>query len=61
MWSQAASGARSALTRPTIDAFERAYVTSLLARSDDNVAQAARDAGVNRAYLHRLLRRHGLR
>jgi len=25
------------------------------------VAAAARDAGVNRAYLHRLLRRHGLR
>jgi DNA-binding NtrC family response regulator len=47
--------------RQTIDAFERAYVTSLLARAEDNVAQAARDAGVNRAYLHRLLRRHGLR
>jgi two-component system response regulator GlrR len=47
--------------RQAIDAFERGYVTSLLARSDDNVAQAARAAGVNRAYLHRLLRRHGLR
>jgi len=47
--------------RQAIDAFERAYVTALLARTDDNVAQAARDAGVNRAYLHRLLRRHGLR
>jgi two-component system response regulator GlrR len=47
--------------RQAIDAFERAYVTSLLARSDDNVAAAARDAGVNRAYLYRLLRRHGLR
>jgi two-component system response regulator GlrR len=47
--------------RQAIDEFERAYVTSLLARADDNVAKAARDAGVNRAYLHRLLRRHGLR
>jgi transcriptional regulator with GAF, ATPase, and Fis domain len=47
--------------RQAIDAFERAYVTALLARTSDNVAQAARDAGVNRAYLHRLLRRHGLR
>ena len=47
--------------RQAIDAFERAYVASLLERSKDNVAQAARDAGVNRAYLHRLLRRHGLR
>jgi len=47
--------------RQAIDSFERAYVTALLGRSGDNVAQAARDAGVNRAYLHRLLRRHGLR
>ena len=47
--------------KQAIDAFERAYVTDLLARSDGNVAKAARDAGVNRAYLHRLLSRHGLR
>ncbi|MDQ3335125.1 MAG: sigma 54-interacting transcriptional regulator [Myxococcota bacterium] len=47
--------------KQAIDSFERAYVTGLLARNDDNVAAAARDAGVNRAYLHRLLRRHGLR
>jgi DNA-binding NtrC family response regulator len=47
--------------KQAIDAFERAYVTSLLTRNADNVAAAARDAGVNRAYLHRLLRRHGLR
>ncbi len=47
--------------RQAIDAFERSYLTSLLERSSDNVAQAARDAGVNRAYLHRLLSRHGLR
>jgi DNA-binding NtrC family response regulator len=47
--------------RQAIDAFERDYVTALLGRAGDNVARAARDAGVNRAYLHRLLRRHGLR
>ncbi len=47
--------------RQAIDTFERAYVTALLERNADNVAAAARDAGVNRAYLHRLLRRHGLR
>ena len=44
-----------------IEAFERDYVAALLAKCDDNVALAARTAGVNRAYLHRLLRRHGLR
>jgi two-component system response regulator GlrR len=47
--------------RQAIDAFELAYLTSLLVRADGNVAAAARDAGVNRAYLYRLLRRHGLR
>ena len=47
--------------RQAIDEFERRYVTALLERAGGNVAQAARDAGVNRAYLHRLLSRHGLR
>ncbi len=47
--------------RQAIDNFERSYVTALLERTKDNVAAAAREAGVNRAYLHRLLRRHGLR
>jgi len=47
--------------RQAIDAFERVYVTGLLEKSEGNVAAAARSAGLNRAYLHRLLRRHGLR
>jgi DNA-binding NtrC family response regulator len=47
--------------RQALDAFEIAYLTGLLARSAGNVAAAARDAGVNRAYLYRLLQRHGLR
>jgi len=47
--------------RQAIDTFERAYITALLERAHDNVAAAAREAGVNRAYLHRLLRRHGIR
>jgi two-component system, NtrC family, response regulator GlrR len=47
--------------RRALEAFERSYLRALLKTSDDNVARAAREAGVNRAYLHRLLRRHGLR
>ncbi|HEY0993830.1 MAG TPA: sigma 54-interacting transcriptional regulator [Kofleriaceae bacterium] len=47
--------------RQALDAFERAYVTALLDRCGGNVAQAARAAGLNRSYLHRLLHRHGLR
>jgi len=47
--------------RQVLDAFERTYITGLLARTGDNVAKAAREANINRAHLHRLIRRHGLR
>lgn len=44
-----------------VAAFEHDYAAALLARCEGNVAQAARVAGIDRAYLHRLMRRHGLR
>jgi transcriptional regulator with GAF, ATPase, and Fis domain len=47
--------------RQALDAFERAYVTKLLATAEGSVTAAARAAGLNRAYMYRLVRRHGLR
>lgn len=47
--------------KQAIAAFERVYVRSLLARSAGNVSLSARTAGLDRVYLHRLLRRHSLR
>jgi DNA-binding NtrC family response regulator len=44
-----------------LDQFERRYIEDLLRRHDNRVAAAARAAGMNRAYLYRLLQRHGLR
>jgi transcriptional regulator with GAF, ATPase, and Fis domain len=44
-----------------IEAFDRAYLTDLLAWSGGNVSQAARRAGMDRIHLHRLLQRYGLR
>jgi len=44
--------------KQAIHDFERIYVEALLARSGGNVSQAARDAKIDRVYLHRLIRRH---
>jgi len=43
------------------DAFERAYVTEALKASGGVVTRAAEIAGVNRKYIHRAIRHHGLR
>jgi len=44
-----------------IDEFERAYLQSLLSWAGGNMSKAARHAGIDRMYLHRLVQRHGLR
>ncbi|PID39066.1 MAG: hypothetical protein CSA65_07275 [Proteobacteria bacterium] len=44
-----------------IDSFETTYVKTLLNRCDQNVAAAAREAGVDRTYLFRLIRKYNLR
>ena len=41
--------------------FEREYLTDLVRRADGNLSQAARDAGLERKYLYRLLEKNGLR
>ncbi len=40
--------------------FERSYFSALLERTGGNVTAAARAAGLDRVYLHRLLKRHRL-
>ncbi|MBX7192718.1 MAG: sigma 54-interacting transcriptional regulator [Sandaracinaceae bacterium] len=47
--------------RELVDGFERRYVTRWLERTHGNVAQAARDTGLDRSYLTDLVRKHGLR
>ena len=56
------------LTRSYVEArgevlsqFELFYLRGVLERADGNVAKAARDAGMDRSYLHDLMKRHGLR
>jgi transcriptional regulator with GAF, ATPase, and Fis domain len=41
--------------------FERSYVRWLLGRHDGNVSAAAREAGMDRKYLHKLAAKHGVK
>lgn len=43
-----------------IESWEREYLTRLLQRARGNISLAARRAGLNRPYLHELLRKHQL-
>jgi DNA-binding NtrC family response regulator len=44
-----------------IDGFERAYVRAVIAACNGNMTKAARMAGIDRMYLHRLVQKHGSR
>lgn len=41
-----------------VEAFERDYLTQLLARHKGNISQAAHEAGIDRNYIHRLVKRY---
>jgi DNA-binding NtrC family response regulator len=44
-----------------IEAFEKRYLEDLLERCDGNLSKAARDAGVDRKTIGRMLKRHGIK
>jgi len=43
-----------------IEQFERAYLERLLARNAGNISRAAREAGIDRKTIHRLLNKYGI-
>ena len=43
-----------------VDSFERRYFTALLQRNGGNVSKSAREAGIERAYLQRLIKKLGI-
>jgi DNA-binding NtrC family response regulator len=47
--------------RRLLDSFEQGYVRALLERHGGNVSRAAATAGVDRAHLHRIMRRQKMR
>ena len=44
-----------------IEEFEKSYLNDLLARNKQNISRSAREAGIERAYLQRLVRKYGMR
>ena len=44
-----------------IEGFEKGYLVDLLARNHSNVSQSAREAGIERAYLQRLIKKYDLK
>ncbi|MFT3841919.1 MAG: sigma 54-interacting transcriptional regulator [Myxococcaceae bacterium] len=47
--------------RQALDAFEKSYVSGLVDRHAGKVAEAAVEADVDRVYLYRLMRKHGIK
>src|SRR5262249_33249464 len=43
-----------------VGAFGREYLTPLLARPKRNNSRAAREAGIDRNYIHRLVKKYGI-
>ncbi|MBI2897082.1 MAG: sigma 54-interacting transcriptional regulator [Deltaproteobacteria bacterium] len=43
-----------------VDTFEREYLLHLLKRHGGNVSRAAEEAGIERNYVHRLMKKHGM-
>ncbi|WP_224369196.1 sigma 54-interacting transcriptional regulator [Hyalangium versicolor] len=43
-----------------VEGFERDYLRSLMERCESNVSRASREAGIDRFYLRKLLKKHGL-
>jgi DNA-binding NtrC family response regulator len=59
--SAASAGTGAAATHAdALGDAEREYLASLLSKNSGNVAQSAREAGLSRQGLHKLLKKHGL-
>ncbi len=56
-----AGGSFPEARQKAIDAFERSYLTSLLEKHKGKVSVAAVEADVDRVYLYRLMRKHGIK
>ena len=44
-----------------IEEFEKTYLMELLKRNQQNISKSARIAGIERAYLQRLIRKYGIK
>jgi len=58
--STAVSGLAEISREEALDHADHSYLTALLAKHEGNVAQAARQAGLSRQGMHKLLTKHGI-
>jgi DNA-binding NtrC family response regulator len=46
--------------KSALDAFEKDFVLQVLRKFDGNVSRAAKESGIDRVYLHKLIKKHGI-
>ena len=59
-WDEPITGPFKIAKSLIVESFERDYLTQLLARHNGNLTSAAQEAGIDRNYVHRLLKKHNL-
>lgn len=59
--SHAEAGSYKQAKQQAVDSFEREFLMDLLTRHDGHMSRAAREAGVDRKTIERMVKRHGLR
>ena len=59
--SYAESGSFKQAKQQAVEAFERNFLLDLLKRNEGHMSRAAREAGVDRKTIERMVKKHGLR
>ncbi|MBI3357063.1 MAG: hypothetical protein HY038_09905 [Nitrospirae bacterium] len=59
--AQSEAGSFKQAKQQAVESFERTFLLDLLKRNDGHMSRAAREAGVDRKTIERMVKKHGLR